>query len=746
MQSNKIKVIALLMACIAVVGAFSVFGVENGNEASDVNSMNTVEIKSNRYAKVTPAVAAQNRLSLEGYEKKLENSTLAVWFLEDNNSLRIVDKSNGYVWGALPEEKGNGMNEGWSNFAASVCTIEYYNSNASESRLSISDRNVKSFYEWNDDNMVCTFNASKAGILFDFEMKLGDNSVSFSLVQDSLQETGDAKLKSLYFMPFLGSAYEDEINGYILIPDGCGALIRFSKSSSYVTGFDSKVYGLDGSIDSLAPAGTLQANRINEYLVDANTVTLPIFGIAHGNRQNAFLGVIEQGAEYSSVVASPAGVVTGYNWATARFNFRQMYTQSVSGNGIPTVQDDINPVQPKLTYYFLNGEKADYSGMASLYREKLLAEKMLGEKRENESVPLRLELIGATVKKGFLSNSVKTLTTADQAVDIISRLEKGGINTVTAVYRGWQKGANEKSSYGKFKAGGNIGGKSGLKKLSDKLKDMNSRFYLYINPITANEDQVYKSSDIALGIDNTFMYKRSANTEELYPYDYYAKVSRMLSVTEKGYSDYDIAYDMVAGTLYSDYSKKKEYTRSETLDALVKVLEKRDNNAFYNPNLYCLKYTDDYFDIPVNNSQYQYETDTVPFLQMVLKGSVDYYSTFVNQGYCSQNTVLKMIEYGTYPSFIVMAADNYQLSNTAMSDYFSLCFDDWEENILSVYGQLNEALGKLDGCSISEHLVLSDGVVRVTYSNGTRIYINYLSEKAVADGVTVPAQMFTVVS
>lgn len=746
MQNSKIKVTALMLAALVVIVSISVTGKEETKDNSSAVYMNTVEIQSNRYTKATPNAVAENRLTLDGYEKMIENNNLEVWFSSDNNSLRIVDKSNGYIWGGLPGDKGIDMNEGWSNFANSICTIEYYNTNASESRLSLSDRNVKSFYEWNEDSFICTFNASKAGILFDFEMKLNEDSVSFSVVKDSLQETGDAKIKALYFMPFLGSAYQDEINGYMFIPDGCGALIRFSKSSSYVTGFDDKVYGLDGSIDSLAPAGTLQANRINEYLVEPNGITLPVFGIAHGNCQNAFLGVIEQGSEYASVIASPAGVVTDYNWSTVRFNYRQMYIQSVSGNGIPTVQEKKNSIAPKLTYYFLSGDTANYSGMATLYREKLLEQNMLNKKRENASIPLRLELVGATVEKGFIFNSVKTLTTTDEALDIINRLQKGGIENITAVYRGWQKGANEKSTYGKLKPGGNIGGKKGLSELLKKLAAMNSRLYLYVNPIIANEDQVYKSSDISIGIDNSFISKLSANRDKLYPTDYYAKISRMLDVTEKGYGDYSIAFDKVGSTLYSDYSKKKEYTRTETLNSLLEVLKKRDGNAFYNPNLYCFKFTDDYFDIPINNSQYQYETDTVPFLQIVLKGSVDYYSSFVNQGYCSQNTVLKMIEYGTYPSFIVMAADNYQLSDTAMSDYFSLCFDDWEENIVSVYDQINDSLNTVDGCSISEHTILADGVVRVTYSNGTRIYVNYLSEEISVDGVIVPAQMYKVVS
>lgn len=748
MHSIRRRIISLVVVLsVACSTGFVTVGATGTAGSTTASSLELIEVRSNRHTKVTADVKAENRLSLSGYEKMLENASIEIWFDSNLNSIRIFDKSNGYIWGGLPDENGIGLNSGWRNFANSICSIEYFNENGSESRLSISENDVRSFFEWDDTGFVCTFNAKKIGIIFDFKMTLSESSLSFEVVEDSLQENGDAKIKALYFVPFLGSCYQDEINGYMFIPDGCGALMRFSKSSSYITGFDSKVYGLDGSIDSLAPAGSLQANRINEYLVDSNTVTMPVFGIAHGNEQNAFLGVIEDGCEYASVVASPAGVVTEYNWASVRFNYRQLYTKIVSGSGIPVVQEEVNAMNPKLTFYFLNGEEADYSGMANTYREQLLEQGVLNQERIDEELPLRLEVVGSTVKKGFIFNRVKTLTTAEETIDIIDALNKGGIDNLTLVYRGWQSGSIEKATYGKLKIGRNIGGKSDLNKLKSSIEALSSRFYLYLDPVLANNKQVYASSDVAIGIDETFISRTAANKDQMFPTKYYAKISRLSDIfklTEKKFDSWDFAFDSVGGELYSDYSKKSFSSRTESMETVSKALESKENVALYNPNNYCWQYTDDYFDIPVNNSQYQYETDTVPFLQMVLKGSIDYYSTFINQSYCSQSTVLKLVEYGVYPSFITMAADNYSLSDTAMSDYFSLCFEDWEENIISVYNQLNEALTAVEGAYITEHKALSEGVVRVTYSNGTVIYINYLSENATVDGVTVEPEQYLV--
>lgn len=63
--------------------------------------------------------------------------------------------------------------------------------------------------------------------------RLEGSRLSFKVVEGSLREKlleDDKKgymLKSVTFMPFLGSSYGADIDGYMLIPDGTGALIRF---------------------------------------------------------------------------------------------------------------------------------------------------------------------------------------------------------------------------------------------------------------------------------------------------------------------------------------------------------------------------------------------------------------------------------------------------------------------------------------------------------------------------------------
>mgnify|MGYP000911691375 FL=1 len=159
-----------------------------------------------------------------------------------------------------------------------------------------------------------------------------------------------------------------------------------------------------------------------------------------------------------------------------------------------------------------------------------------------------------------------------------------------------------------------------------------------------------------------------------------------------------------------------------------------------NVNLGLLEFTNEYFDAPSSNSQYLFETDSVPFLQMVLKGSVDYYAEYANMGFYSDIALLKMAEYGMYPSFFVMDADNSKLKDTPLEDYYSLAFSDWSDVISKSYKFLNKILSKTEGAKIIQHSVLDKGLVKIKYDNGIDIYINYFGENKQIDNITFPGK------
>ena len=116
---------------------------------------------------------------------------------------------------------------------------------------------------------------------------------------------------------------------------------------------------------------------------------------------------------------------------------------------------------------------------------------------------------------------------------------------------------------------------------------------------------------------------------------------------------------------------------------------------------------------------------------------MNYYGPYINQGFNSRNSLLKHIEYGMYPSFVLMGADNSKLTYTPLEDYFSINYKDWIGTAEEFYSEICKALRCVEGSEITEHSCIADGVVKVRYSNGTEIYVNYSSEDYISGELNV---------
>ena len=710
------------------------------------------EIMSNRRTQADPdAPPVKNRLDLEGYEKKLENNRLELWFRESLDAIRVVDKQSGYVWGALSQDKPEELNKKWSAMAHSLCTLEYYDEQNKETRVSLSDAAVSTQYSWADSAMTCAVQLKKQGISLTFRMILEEDGITFAVKDDSIEEKGDYWLKSLYFVPFLGCTLEDELDGYMFVPDGPGALIRYAKAASYVSHFEKKVYGMDVATDRTQSANDLMANRPNDYMVEEPTIVMPVYGIVHGVRQNAVFAEIESGEEYASILAYPAGVTTPYNWVSARFDYRQTYEQPIGreGSGITRVQQERNHMSPQIRFRFLNGKQADYNGMAVVYRNILNEKGIIGKERIDEDIPLRLDMVGTEIKKGFLFNGQSLLTTVQDASAIIDSLRGLKINNLTVTYKGWQKGGFSGARFGNLDFASRVGSRKDFERLRDMITQEGGRFYLSFNPSTANEDQIRPASYASGMLSRQLARKTRSNSDIMYDETYFIQPAKATSLINKAYqtlTGFDLHIEGAGSLLYSDFTRDKTVVRSEAKAQLLEALKALEETgvALNGGNSFLWGNMEELFDIPVVNSQYLFETDTVPFLQIVLKGHIDYYAPYVNQGGYSQGAILKMIEYGAYPSFFITGAENRALVNTPLEEYFSLNYDDWKASIENVYSQVNRALVPVEGREIREHRVIRPGLVRILYEGDVRLYVNYNPQDEKADDTVVPACGFIV--
>ncbi len=718
------------------------------------------EVAANRHTQYTEAAAiSAQRLSTDGFEKKLENDALELWFREEIDSIRVVDKKSGYIWGMASEDMPADLNEYWAGIVNSILTIEYYDSTNNTYQLSLSDPSFETEYTFDDeaDTLSCFASCYDAyGFELEFEIALKEDRLEASIVKDSLQEydTNNYKLCKVHLLPYFGStSYAEKATGYIFVPDGSGALMRFDNSNLYTTGYNAKVYGADGGIDTLIEVSDLLAKRTDDYLVDTFRATVPVFGIVHGNEQYATMTVINNGREFATIDASLASASVPYNHAAVVFNYRQLYKHPTGKTAtIIQPQPETNNFTPKFSIYFLSGDEASYNGMALKYRKLLEDDGTLKKLSSSyNEVPLRLEVLGSDIKSGFIFNSMQTFTTVDEAKQMQTDLSDIGINNLTMVMNGWQKGGATGYKLGTTKTQASVGSLSELAELRDAVTGAGGNFYLQYKVATGTNAQGRSTYFANTNIGQKLSYYLRDNPTVMYTQTFLVSPPLLVSNLKAAMGDlegFNLQLPRFGSELYAEYKQRASLTRPATrrlfTETAKEVTDAGHQLAMNAPNMYMWEYCTDYFDIPMMSSQYLFESDSVPFLQILLKGYVNYYAPYANQGFYATSCILKTIEYGAYPSFLVMAAENEDLMDTPQIDYFSLNFDDWKGTIDTVYDKVNGALKQVEGATIAEHKAVAQGVVRVTYDNGAKIYVNYNSFDSTVDGITVPGLDFVV--
>ena len=285
------------------------------------------QLSSNRFTQLEPeGTKPLPEYSLEGYALVAENEKLALYLKEEIASIRVVNKESGFVWGALEEEDPEDLNDTWGAFAQSVVSISYMDISGAIKQIGAGYKKAQREYVYLPNGFTCKVDfGSKVGISLKATVTLEADHIRFSVDDSTIVESGENFLSSVYFMPFMGSTHEDAADGYLFVPDGSGALLRYQKAAKYLKSYSGRVYGMDYAIDTLDELNDLQSNRPVEFLKEENTVTLPVYGLTLGVDREAVFGRVVSGDAYAFINGTPAGLTVPYNWACASFLYRQVY-------------------------------------------------------------------------------------------------------------------------------------------------------------------------------------------------------------------------------------------------------------------------------------------------------------------------------------------------------------------------------------------------------------------------------------
>lgn len=745
----SILIATILLACAVPTVSMLATDITEGTESKEQNpdaaaSDNTP----------TGTVDLTEWVTRDDYEKVAESDTYNMYLYAPRLSIVLENKKTGEILeSTLSDEKDDGQsNEIWRGFMKSGVVLSAI----------IGTNNTYQVDLLNDVNSIDVtkldngFSAKvffkKYQFGFTVNVSLEKDQLLVEVPEESILEQKDGTyIGTISLFPMMGYSYLGEKEGYMLIPDGNGALVYLNdKEGRFQTGFSQMIYGEDAGFAS---------QKVETYLwkkydtvIDPNPVIAPVYGMIHTDDRLGYLAVVEEGDKRASIEVQPNGVMTSYNRCYAKFLLRDVYVQPLNQSNSGTVQkaeENRTKMDLKVRFILLSGEDADYSGMANAYRDYLLQNALVVP--TDISYQSRVDFLGSEREKFLLGTTAVPMTTVEQMEEIFGELREEGVSSLLSVYKGWQSGGLYNLPITKYKADASIGGTGKLTSLIKEAAEENYNIFLYNDTLQMNGSTNSTTFNAVKMVNKRTLKEESY--KQVYRLFYYvlpAKAETTLEKFLKSYTAKGVSNLAVAGSsdhLFSYSSKGSYYTRLDTADVYEEMLSYASDNAnliLEQPSAYLWKYTKAFLDMPLTSSQYMYVDEEIPFLTMVLKGIMPVYSEYVNFEANKTEYFLKMVESGAYPSFYITYENSSDLIYTNSSDLYSTQYSTYKDSIVEYDTKLRELASKTGDSNIIKHEKLDSGVTKVTYSNDVVVYVNYSKTAKTVDGISIDAMSYEV--
>lgn len=592
------------------------------------------------------------------------------------------------------------------------------------------------------------------------EYRLSGDAINVSIPTCKVEEHGGGFLFRIHVLRNFAAAGTNE-EGYFLVPNGSGSLIYFNNGKTKAQDYSQFVYGIDP--------------LLSQYLVLENTenARLPLFGISR--KESGILATIEEGESLAAIYASVAGKVNSYNYAYSGFQIRgydtlAMFGQTGAEAELPILEKQFYDLNLTVRYTFLEKENANYSGMARYFRERLEREGILKTVEQTDSIPFYMDLIGGVARTGYILgkqyDEVFPMTTFKEAGEIVEDLYNNNVSNLVMNYQGWFNSGYYHDAANKIKVVRKLGGKSGLKTLTNKIESLGGRLYAEVSfqkvPFTSEgykysvESSKYYGSGYVVtgGQVNPMTYFQGSSmgfVETKYnlvsPKFLPRYVSKFADKVTK-YNISGITLKDLGDILQSDKKRTEGINREQAklvvMDQFEKLSATNKNIMVNGGNFYSLTFSDDIINAPIGHNTFPIVDEEVPFYEMVIHGLVNYTGSAINllDAYKKEDFVLRLIEYGASPHYTFTYKDTSEMKYTGLNMLNSTKFSVWREDAIEVYKEVNEALKHVTNAKIIEHEIISDGLKKVTYDNGITFYMNQSNKDITYNGITLSAKSY----
>lgn len=607
-------------------------------------------------------------------------------------------------------------------------------------------KNDLAIYNVSDGNDKAVFNVS---VIY----RLDDNELKVEVPMEEVEYRKAYPITELQLLPYFGASTTTD-TGFLLVPEGSGAIINFNNGKSYLDHYVAQVYGYD------------EAMRRTE-LVNETRAAFPAFGIAY--EDGAMLSVVEDFTAFANIYADVAGDGRIFNYAQVRYDMihsSQLVLSAKNDTSSYEFEEKLPKGSIKQSYGFLAGNS--YAEMAAEYRESLLEKYPDLKETENADLPVSVELIAAVDKVkqivGMPVTLPEVLTDFSQAKKILSDIAQNGYSNLSLRYTGWMNGGIDHSIPSDIDITSGMGGTKGLKSLVSLAKELGVDLYL-----TGRVEHAYNSSifDGFFSLTDAAKYaSREVIEIPVFSNIWYGglKGDRMEEHTllrpsvcvdlMDSLADYakdyktGVGFEDVGYLLSADYNPKRAVSREKSMEMQIEQLAKI--TAAGTPvnvnagNEYALPYATLISNMDLIGKPYQIFDGTVPFYEMAIHGLVDYTGYAINLAGDSWKAVLDSAQTGAGLAFTFIYDDIDELQGTEYMDFFGANYDAWKETAKSYADRYVNEMKGLNNKSITDYRILADGVTATVYEDNTVVYVNKTKADYVDDVVTIPARDYLV--
>lgn len=632
-------------------------------------------------------------------------------------------------------------------------------------------RTTKSLYSCSDANekvkeipngLEITYNFKSCQITVPVRYVLEEDGLRVSVDTTAIDEKNKSQedgkvITNIALAPQFGAAPTTNLDGttaegYMVVPDGTGAVISYNNGKSDYAIYSQKIYGRDYT------AVPLSAPKVTEQAY------MPVLATVSG--KDALVSIAEEGHANATANAQISGQNNqSYNACYFQFELRSSdiyYMSGDVGNKL-TVYEKGDISTPSVSVKFTpisDDNGVNYADVADVYRDYLIANGLTSSVEENK-YNFYLDLYGGVLKQqsilGIPFDLKTSMTSFEEAKEILEQFDENGVEDIIVAYNDWTNNLIKDNISTKYKPSGTLGGKGDFKELKEYVSDIGAQLYPTMDNFTMNSSTwgYWTLTNTAIRISNAYSrqstYSIAFGVEDrevapaLLTPNAYGKVFGEIVESFGDNSQSTVSFGNYSTALVSDFLKREKSVRYQSMNTIIDGYEKAIENGVDGilcdgANGYLIKYADHITDVPLYSSGYNLTDFDIPLYQMVVHGYVPYSSEALNKTSDVQEAFLLSIAYGAGLHYDMIYENAAEVADTEYNDLYYAYHGAWIDTAAKQNKVAQSILAPVSKMTISD-FKREGNVLTTTYSEEGKsdvvVVVDLDNVTVTVDGVSV---------